>query len=228
MSFPSPIPRSDAALSRGAAAESAPVGLPAGLPRAVAELAQDAGISDAELVRRTLAGQHDPFAALVARYQKRAFWIAYHVVGRVEDARDVTQEAFVRLFRSLAKYDFARSFYTWFYRIVMNLAIDSLRKIRSARAGSLDDVLGGLADAREVPGDVPLQRGEENGLVWAVLEKLDAKFRAVLVLRDIHGLSCREIAPILKVTHATARWRLHRGRQMFKAHWERAQGGDGR
>lgn len=186
-------------------------------------MAQDGGISDAELVRRTLAGQHDPFAALVARYQKRAFWIAWHVVGVVEDARDVTQEAFVRLYRSLAKYDFGRSFYTWFYRIVMNLAIDSLRKTRSTRAGSLDDVLGGLPDDREEAGDVPLQRGEENNMVWVVLEKLDAKFRAVLVLRDIHGLSCREIAPILKVTHATARWRLHRGRQMFKDHWERAQ-----
>lgn len=208
-----------------ASAREAPAALPPGLPSAVVALAQDGGISDAELVRRTLAGQHDPFAALVARYQKRAFWIAWHVVGRVEDARDVTQEAFVRLFRSLDKYDFGRSFYTWFYRIVMNLAIDSLRKIRSARAGSLEDVLGGLPDEREVAGDVPLQRGEENSMVWAVLDKLDAKFRAVLVLRDIHGLSCREIAPVLRVTHATARWRLHRGRQMFKEHWERAQGG---
>ena len=84
--------------------------LPGGLPAAVAELASAAGISDAELVRRTLAGQQDPFAALVARYQKRAFWIAFHVVGRVEDARDVAQEAFVRLYRSLESYDFARSF----------------------------------------------------------------------------------------------------------------------
>jgi RNA polymerase sigma-70 factor (ECF subfamily) len=60
-----------------------------------------------------------------------------------------------------------------------------------------------------------------------VLEKLDPKFRAVLVLRDIHGLSCREIAPILRITHATARWRLHRGRQAFRDHWERASGGPG-
>lgn len=229
MPTPSPIPRSaDAAHGAAMGPLPAATSLPAGLPSEVASLAQDPAISDAELVRRTLAGQHDPFAALVARYQKRAFWIAYHVVGRVEDARDVTQEAFVRLFRSLTRYDFARSFYTWFYRIVMNLAIDALRKIRSARAGNLDELLGALPDGREVAGDVPMQRGEETGLVWAVLEKLDAKFRAVLVLRDIHGLSCREIAPILKVTHATARWRLHRGRQMFKEHWERAQGRDGR
>lgn len=208
------------------AADAAPVGgayggLPSGLPMAVADLASAVHVSDAELVRRTLAGQHDPFAALVARYQKRAYWIAFHVLGRAEDARDVTQEAFVRLFRSLGRYDFTRSFYTWFYRIVMNLAIDHLRKLRGSTAARLDDVLPALPDEREVDGSAPLEREEENALVWRVLERLDAKFRAVLVLRDIHGLSCREIAPILRVTHATARWRLHRGRQMFRDHWER-------
>lgn len=206
--------------------EAAPLfaGLPGRLPAGVAALAADPAVSDAELVRRSLAGQHDPFAALVARYQKRAFWIAFHVLGRTEEARDVCQEAFVRLYRSLGSYDFARSFYTWFYRIVMNLAIDQLRKLRSARASSLDELAAGLADARDEAAHGPLEREEEHGQVWAVLEKLDPKFRAVLVLRDIHGLSCREIAPILKVTHATARWRLHRGRQIFREHWERALG----
>ncbi len=58
-------------------------------------------------------------------------------------------------------------------------------------------------------------------MVWHVLDRLDDKFKSVLVLRDIHGMSCREIAPILKVTHATVRWRLHRGRQIFRDHWER-------
>lgn len=218
--FPS-LPRSTAAAGPAAAAWN---DLPGGLPTGVAMLARDAAIADAELVRRTLSGQEDPFTALVARYQKRAFWIAYHVVGRVEDARDIAQESFVRLFRSLASYDFGRSFYTWFYRIVMNLAIDSLRKLRSSRAGSLDDILGGLPDGREASGEHELEQREEGKAVWAVLDRLDAKFRAVLVLRDIHGLSCREIAPILRVTHATARWRLHRGRQMFRDHWERLQG----
>lgn len=197
-------------------------GSTAGLPSAVAELVT-APISDAELVRRSLAGQQDPFAALVARYQKRAFWIAFHVVGRVEDARDVAQESFVRLFRSLAKFDFTRAFYTWFYRIVMNLAIDQLRKIRSGGASSIDDVAGGLPDTREAPAGSPMELEEQNGRVWSVLEKLDPKFRAVLVLRDIHGLSCREIAPILRITHATTRWRLHRGRQVFREHWERGE-----
>lgn len=199
-------------------------GLPGRLAAQVHELASDGAVSDAELVRQSIDGSHDAFAALVARYQKRAFWIAFHVVGRVEDARDISQEAFVRLFRSLERYDYTRSFYTWFYRIVMNLAIDQLRKHKSSRASSLDDLLVPLADEREGEANAPMERAEENEHVWQVLEKLDSKFRAVLVMRDIHGLSCREIAPILKVTHATARWRLHRGRQMFRTHWDRRFG----
>lgn len=226
MQQPSPFSPSAARVRAEAGSKDAWSGLPNRLPSGVRELAGDTALSDAELVRRSLAGQHDPFAALVARYQRRAFWIAYHVVGRVEDARDVSQEAFARLYRSLARFDYSRSFYTWFYRIVMNLAIDHLRKHRSARASSLDDLLVALEDPRGDEAAAPLERQEENAQVWQVLEKLDAKFRAVLVLRDIHGLSCREIAPILKITHATARWRLHRGRQMFRSHWERAYGDD--
>ena len=187
-------------------------------------MAGSAEVSDAELVRSTLSGSEDAFSALVARYQKRAFWVAFHVVTRVEDARDVVQEAFVRLFKSLEKYDYTRSFYTWFYRIVMNLAIDHLRKHKNARASSLDDVLSGLPDETDER-DV-VEREEEQGQVWAVLAKLDPKFRSVLVLRDIHGMSCREIAPVLRITHATVRWRLHRGRQIFREHWERMFGRD--
>ena len=197
------------------------VALPGGLSSAVHQLASAVEIDDAELVRRTCAGQEDAFAALVARYQKRAFWIAFHVVGRVEDARDVAQESFVRLFRSIERYDHTRSFYTWFYRIVMNLAIDCLRKIKSARSSSIEEFVALLPDEREPRGAQQLERNEQNAQVWAVLEKIDAKLRAVIVMRDIHGLSCREIAPILRITHATARWRLHRGRQMFREHWER-------
>lgn len=176
-------------------------------------------VADADLIREVLAGSEEAFAELVDRYQQKAFWIAFHVLGRVEDARDVAQEAFVRVFRSLHRFDFARNFYTWFYRIVMNLAIDHLRKLQTAKAAHLEDVaafLEGDEDATE-----PADRNETRELVWQTLDRLDVKFKSVLVLRDIHGMSCREIAPILKVTHATVRWRLHRGRQIFKEHWDR-------
>ncbi len=198
------------------------VSLDASLPAGVMPAVDDpvpAAIGDAELVRLALDGDEDAFRSIVARYQRRAFWIAFHVVGRAEDARDVVQEAFVRVFRSLHRFDFGRNFYTWFYRIVMNLAIDALRKLRTAKSVSLDG-----ATERLVGGDDPTQAldvAETRAQVWRVLECLDEKFRAVLVLRDIHGMSCREIAPLLDVTHATVRWRLHRGRQIFREQWER-------
>ena len=175
-------------------------------------------VDDASILQRVLDGGPEAFDDLVARYHRRAFWIAYHVLGRPEDARDVVQEAFVRLHRSLHRYDFGRNFYTWFYRIVMNLAIDALRKRRSARADAIEGFEDWLPGG-ESP-EQPLERDELRQLVWRALDRLDEKFKAVLVLRDIHGLSCREIAPILGVTHTTARWRLHRGRQVFREVWE--------
>lgn len=183
------------------------------------EIASDAAV-DAGLVAAALQGDQVAFAELVGRYQRKGFWIAYHTLGRVEEARDVVQEAFLRVYRSLAKFDFERNFYTWFYRIVMNLAIDALRKVKQSRASAFED-MGESFAAREDDEASPLERSETRGLVWHVLDHLDDKFRSVLVLRDLQGLSCREIAPILKVTHATVRWRLHRGRKLFRERWER-------
>ena len=193
--------------------------LPEGLSMAAQQQAVSQEVADGELVQRSMDGDEDAFASLVARYQRRAFWISFHVLGRVEDARDVAQESFVRVYKSLHRFDFDRNFYTWFYRIVMNLAIDQLRKNRSGKAASLHD----FGDSLPGDGDAqaPAESRETCGLVWRVLEKMDAKFKSVLVLRDIHGMGCREIAPILSVTHATVRWRLHRGRQIFREHWER-------
>ncbi len=199
--------------------KQAPVAVPAVDPATGTNAsALDARV-DADLMRRCLAGEPDAFATLVQRYQRRAFFVAYQVIGDIEEARDVAQEAFMRLYRSLDSFDFSRNFYTWFYRIVTNLAIDRLRKVGSTRAGRLDDFSAGLAAATD--DDAPTDGAERTSMVWTVLDGLDAKFRAVLVLRDIHGLSCREIAPMLRVTHATVRWRLHRGRCLFKDLWER-------
>ena len=103
----------------------------------------------------------------------------------------------------------------------MNLAIDALRKKKSTRAVTLEG-FGESLEGSHSPAE-PIEREETRGQVWRVLDRMDGKFKSVLVLRDIHGLSCREIAPILRVTHATVRWRLHRGRQIFRERWERLQ-----
>jgi RNA polymerase sigma-70 factor (ECF subfamily) len=199
--------------------------LPFGILPPTAQAAPSPEVEDAQILARILDGEPEAFAELVARHHRRTFWVAYHVLGRAEDARDVVQEAFVRLHRSLHRYDFGRSFHTWFHRIVLNLAIDALRRRRSARAVPLDGLEDGLEGG--VAPHVPIERSETRRRVWQVLDGLDEKFKAVLVLREIHGLSSREIAPVLGVTHATARWRLHRGRQLFRDSWERLRRHEG-
>lgn len=181
--------------------------------------------ADEALLRDALNGEGAAYEAIVERYHRRLFWVAYHILGRAEDARDVVQETFVRVHRSLERFDFSKSFSTWVHRIATNLAIDALRKRKSAKAVELD-ALGERAAEGESP-ESPAERQEVQDRVWHVLDRLDPKFRAVIVLRDIHGLSCREIAPILEVTHATARWRLHRGRQVFREAWERLERTEG-
>lgn len=181
------------------------------------------GPADADVVAHCLGGDKEAFALLVERYQRRAFWVAYNLLGNAEESQDVTQDAFVRAYRSLDRFDPQRKFYTWFYRIVANLAIDRLRRRSVARAVALED-LGDSIAAGSDPGE-PLEQGETRRLVRETLESLPPKFKAVMVLRDIEGLSCKEIAPVLGTTHATVRWRLHRARQMFREKWERRQCG---
>jgi len=181
-------------------------------------------LSDAELIQSSLDGRFDCFEELVSRYERKAFWIAWQVLGRVEESRDVVQEAFVRVYRSLDRFDFSRNFYTWLFRIVTNLSIDSLRKLRSDRSIQLVDDEGDPF-AREASRDpdpgMHLEGKELAQDVRDVLDRIPPRFRTILALRDLHQISCREIAPILGLTYPTVRWRLHKARQLFKERWER-------
>lgn len=177
---------------------------------------------DVELIQAALDGDFQAFESLVARYERKAFWIAFHVLGRVEESRDVVQEAFVRVYKSLDRFDFARNFYTWLYRIVTNLAIDQLRKLRSDRSVQIERGADEFIGEEHVAPSEVLEGQELRDAVRRILAEIPPRFRTILALRDLHGISCREIAPILGLTHATVRWRLHKARQLFKERWERA------
>lgn len=170
------------------------------------------------LLRRCQGGEPAAFRELVERYQRRACWIAHNLLNSYELAQDVAQEAFLRVFRHLANFDLKKNFYTWLYQIVVNLCIDRLRKLSRDRAVDLEEV-GGATD----PGIGPSEREEQTELrrrVHRTLDRLPAKYKAVLALRDIQGFSCEEIAAIVGCTNATVRWRLHRARKLFKGLWE--------
>ena len=177
---------------------------------------------DAELVERARAGEDAAFRALVERYQERVFWVARGMVGNDEDARDVAQEAFVRVYRSLERFDVRMRFFTWLYQIVTNLSIDHLRRSSKRRGVSLD-VVG------DVPGELAadyagLAGSELRERVQRVLDELPPKYKAVMVLSDLEGIGAREIAEMTGTTHATVRWRHHRARKLFREAWERIYG----
>ncbi len=174
---------------------------------------------DTAWVKRTLEGDGEAFRELVEHYQDRAFRISLGVLGNREEARDTAQEAFFRVFRSLHRFQFGQNFYTWLYRIVVNLSIDALRKRGQDRQVPLEDLKESVSV--ECPPDSNLARQEVTRRVKSLLQRLPPKYKVVLVLRDIEELGCLEIGRIVGCTHATARWRLHKARKMFKELWER-------
>ncbi|MBI3725305.1 sigma-70 family RNA polymerase sigma factor [bacterium] len=185
------------------------------------QLCQQASTADS-------AERESAFRELVERYQERAYWIAKGMVGNADDARDVAQEAFVRVFRSVDRFDPKLKFYTWFYQIVVNLGIDHLRRSKKRTRLSIEDLgengEGQIEGKSEAPHKA-VERDETRRRVLRVLDELPAKYRSVIVLRDLEGFDGREVASIAGATHATVRWRLHKARQMFRAAWERVYGG---
>jgi len=175
-------------------------------------------------VRRARDGEEEAFRLLVERHEGRAVRVAANLVGNGEDARDLAQEAFLRVFRSLERFDFRHEFTTWLYRIVTNLGIDFLRRrrpsVRMNAAGDEDDELELQDESAELP-SAGLERAETAVRVRACIDRLAPHFRSVMVLRELEGLSCLEIADIVGATHVTVRWRLHRGRKLFQEEWER-------
>ena len=190
------------------------------------------GPSDHDLIRSAQAGDEDAFAQLVRRHERRAFRVARNLVPSREDAMDLAQEAFLRVFRSLDRFDFRHEFTTWLYRIVTNLGIDHLRKRRPAVStsglGAEEDVELDLPDADGAAPSDFIESEETAERVRACIDSLAPHFQAVLTLRELEGLPCTEIAEIVGATHVTVRWRLHRGRKLFQDEWERRERAAGR
>ena len=180
--------------------------------------------TDGEIIRACQAGNEEAFAQLVQRYSGRAYWVAYGLLAHQEESRDVIQDAFLRVYRAIDRFDFNQNFYTWLYRIVVNLSIDRLRKLGKSRAVALEDVgEPASAPSAEFAPHRRLELSETTREVHDVLKKMPEKYRTVMVLRELNGLSCKEIAGIVRSSHATVRWRLHMARKHFKEVWERRQ-----
>ena len=194
-----------------------------------AGLAADSGApADADAIARARAGDHEAFRVLVERYQARAFRLALRVMRDEEQARDVVQEAFLKVYRSLDRFEGRSSFYTWLYRVVMNLCLDAKRRDRSDRhvewdeehalhtdPASASDAVSETRRAEVDPGG-ELERAELRVAVASAIETLPDDARRTLVLREVDGLSYAEIAKILGIPKGTVMSRLHHARKRVK------------
>ncbi len=206
--------------------------------RGVGELLEGALVPDHPASRQAVAeGEVPCFETLVHRYGRHVYNIAYRLSGNEADAKDLTQEAFLRVYRALSRIEPGVPLESWLYRIVLNLFIDQLRRRGRVRVESLDTPLT-TPRGEEVERAVPDESSNPEDQVVAAL--LDAEIqgalgalapdlRAVVVLVDIQGFSYEEVADILRVPIGRVKSRLHRARRFLRArlapHYRRA-GGD--
>ena len=175
-------------------------------------------VEDTALVRRALAGEQDAFAQLVERYKDPVYHVAYRMLSNAAEAEDVAQETFVRAYTQLGTYKSEHRFSTWLLSITSHLAIDQLRR-RRFLALPLEDVpfLEWLADNDTGPEEAALE-GEQHDEMQLLIQKLPAKYRAVVLLRYWQDLSYEEIATALSLTPALVKARLHRARELLARH----------
>lgn len=163
------------------------------------------------------------FDALVERYHKQAYNIAYRMAGNHADAEDLTQEAFIRAFRFFGQYRRELPFDSWLYKIMSNVFIDKMRRKPKAKIRSLDQPI--TTEDGEAQLDIPdtsagpeekILSKEMDNRIQAALNTLPEAFRLAVIYADIEGLSYEEIAEATNTNIGTVRSRLHRGRRLLR------------
>ncbi len=176
---------------------------------------------DFTLIRAIQAGDHLAFESLVRRYQHQVTNLIYVTIGNRDDVEDIAQEVFIRVYRSLPKFKFDASFFSWLYRITMNLCIDEIRKRKIRKVLSLDFLTEDALEVRrkskeyEIPSDALLQE-EKRGVIQSALQRLTPDHREVLVLREYQNYSYNEIAETLDLSMEAVKSRIFRARAELK------------
>ena len=168
---------------------------------------------DLELVRRSQAGDTEAFGQLITKYRTKMFGMVCGMVCNEHDARDLAQETFLKAWQSIARFEGRSTFYTWLYRIAMNVTICSLRRKRNLEERELnDDIPSSLPGPR-----VHCQRLEIREQVNSALEELSPEHRAVIVLKELEGLQYHEIAEVLHLSIGTVMSRLFYARKNLQS-----------
>ena len=177
---------------------------------------------DNALIERCRAGDLAAFEPLVEKYRQRAWRLALQFVRDREEAWDISQEAFIRAYQSLGSFRGQSAFYTWLFRIVVNLATDRVRQ-RAARGRAFgteqvpeEDWDRAMPDEASASPDEEASRSQERARIGRALEALPEHFRTIIMLSDIEGLAYREIAEVLDIPMGTVMSRLHNARKRLK------------
>ena len=176
--------------------------------------------TDEELVARSRGGDLDSFNQLVLRWERPIYALAYRVIGREEDARDVAQEAFLRAFRALGGFKGQAKFSSWLYRITLNLCRDWMRRERRTpivqAPEGLDIIeLAGEAEPSEPIEDV-LSRKDLGRAVEKAMALLPEEQRTAIIMKEYHGLTFQEIADLLDCPLSTVKTRLYQGLSVLR------------
>jgi RNA polymerase sigma-70 factor, ECF subfamily len=170
---------------------------------------------DQPLIEACRAGQTEAFGELVRRYQDRLYPTILRLTGCAEDAHDLLQDAFLRAYEKLGRFHGDSSFYTWLYRIAVNLALSGRRRRRATLRLSgtrRDEPIDVPDDPEQSDPTLPLVRAERTALIQEALDALAPDHRAVVVLKEFDGLRYEEVAAVLGIPVGTVRSRLHRAR----------------
>ncbi len=179
--------------------------------------------ADAAMLGAVLEGDSTAYRGLVEKYQTRVFAMVYGMVRNREDARDITQDAFVKAYKNLKNFRLESSFYTWLYRIAMNLAIDHTRKQKRQATSGFDEAIG----AKDADGSIAeihhqdsprksLERKQLYGLIMTALDKLPAEQKQIVLLREVEGLSYKEISDVMEIPEGTVMSRLYYARKKLQ------------
>lgn len=180
--------------------------------------------SDWLVVQRVQAGDVAAFDQLILKYRERVYAMVYNMTSNREDAADLTQDALIKAFQSINRFQGQSSFFTWLYRIAINAALTHIRKNRLRSFFSFDkvhedakvsEIINQLTDKRDVQREVFV--GELQEKLNEAMQKLSIPHRTVVTLFEIDGLSHEEIAEIMKCSVGTVRSRLHYAKQLLQA-----------
>lgn len=175
-------------------------------------------------IRQVLKGDQNAFGEIVEIYKDKVYQLCYRMLGNRHEAEDVAQEAFLRAYLNIRRYDENRKFSTWLYRITTNLCIDRIRKkkpdyhLDADIEGSENLTLySQIASSSHLP-EQEVEHMELQESIQQAILKLPEKYRAVIILKYMEELSIEEIAGILDMPVGTVKTRLHRGREALRKH----------